>query len=211
MTKFFLLMLSIIILGFGGQANAEMLINAKVKYFDIKANDPKDLLRKLRLVKSPIWGDAFAWIHSDTQNGTTFETDDSGCQMHSIQSEVDITITLPRWINVKDRVDRHQKWWAKLIAFIIEHENQHKDIIIKTARDFQQAVKAIGVKQDCGTVRDAYYDIKFQHARMQHARDFKLDFSVGGRLAIKNFLFLESLPEVKSIKTESNSQNENKK
>ena len=209
MTKLFLLLVFTVLMSFTSHSRAELLINLNVEHFDIKANDPKDFLRKLRLVKSPIWGDAFAWIHSDTQNGTTFETDDKGCQMYSMQSEIDITITLPRWINVKDRVDRHQKWWARLIGFIEEHENYHKDIIIQTARDFQQAVKTIGVKKNCEAVRDVYYDIKSQHARLQHSRDFKLDFSAGGRLAIKNFLFLESLPDVKPQITEQNSPNEN--
>jgi predicted secreted Zn-dependent protease len=190
---------------------ADVAVNLSVEYFDIKANDPKDFMRKLRIVKSPIMGDAFAWIHSDTQNDTTYETNEGGCRLYSLDSEIDITITLPRWINVSERAEKHQKWWARLIAFITEHEYKHKDIIVQTAHDFHQAVKSLGIKENCQAVKDAYREVKSKHAGLLRSRDFKLDFSDGGRVAIKDFLFLDHLPDINKEKEQKPANNKNKK
>jgi hypothetical protein len=105
-------------------AQAKVEVNLIMEYIELTANNPKDLLNKLRIVKSPIWGDAYAWVHSDTVNGTAFDTSDSGCKIHGFESEIDITITitLPRWVNVADQSEKDQKWWARLIEFITDHE-----------------------------------------------------------------------------------------
>jgi predicted secreted Zn-dependent protease len=114
----------------------------------------------LRIVKSPIWDGAFAWIHSETQNYTTFTTTDAGCSIHQFDTEIDFIITLPRWVNVAERSDKHQKWWGRLIEFITLHEQAHQDIIVDAAHDFPKAAKTIGVKADCDLIRNAHLDLK---------------------------------------------------
>jgi hypothetical protein len=145
-------------------------------------------------------GDAYAWVHSNSQNDTTYTTKGEGCKLHSFDTELDITITLPRWTNVEQRSEKHQKWWKQLIAFITAHELKHKRIIIDAAEDFQQAAKTIGVQANCYEVKDRYRKLKYKYASQIRARDYKLDFKDRGRMRIKDFLFINALPSALKLK-----------
>ncbi|NQZ06283.1 MAG: DUF922 domain-containing protein [Algicola sp.] len=206
----FNLLLAIALLAFSALSTAEVTVYANVMYIELRANNPKDLLNKLKIVKSPIMGDAYAWVHSNNQNHTTYTTSDKGCKLHSFDTELDITITLPRWVNVKERSDKHQKWWKLLIEFITVHENSHKKIIIEATEDFQRAAKTIGMQANCDEVKNRYSKLKNKHAMQIRSRDHKLDFKDGGRMRIKDFLFIDALPRPPKIQNEDKVEDKNR-
>ncbi len=190
------------LLAFSTLSTAEVTVYTEVEYIELKANNPKDLINKLKIVKSPIMGDAYAWVHSNSQNDTTYTTKDESCKLHGFDTQLDITITLPRWTNVEQRSEKHQLWWKQLIGFITAHELKHKRIIIEAAEDFQQAAKTIGVQANCYEVKERYRKLKYKYASQIRARDHKLDFKDRGRMKLKDFLFLDALPSAPKTKDE---------
>ena len=205
----FNLLLSIALLSLSPLSTAEVTVYAEVEYIELKANNPKDLINKLKIVKSPIMGDAYAWVQSNSQNDTTYTTTGTGCKLHSFDTELDITITLPRWTNVKERSEKHQQWWKQLIGFITVHELKHKRIIVEAAEDFQHAAKTIGLQANCYEVKDRYRELKYKYARQIRSRDHKLDFKDRGRMRIKDFLFIDALPRAPKIKNKDKVEDKN--
>ena len=175
-----------------GPAMAEVTVHVKFKYNNVRAHNPKDLIKKLDLARTPLKGDAYAWVHSETKNHTTVEQFKDSCRLLEFDSDVHITINLPRWINVEKQRRRHQKWWKRLEKFMVEHEHLHKQIIIDAAKDFQAEAMQIGPQPDCEAVKTKYFALKEKYAQQIKDQDYKLDVIDGGRAAFRKNLFLDN-------------------
>ncbi|MCJ8273794.1 MAG: DUF922 domain-containing Zn-dependent protease, partial [Psychrosphaera sp.] len=139
----------LLLLAFSTVAIAKVDTYLSTEYIDITADSPEDLVAKLKVVDAPISGDGYGWLQTETQNSTSYKTTDKGCKLRSINSELNFTMTLPRWKNVDEQSKAHQLWWSKVIKFINNHELAHQQIVIDATKVFQVDAKAMEPQVTC--------------------------------------------------------------
>jgi hypothetical protein len=157
------------VLTFSCLSQAEVNLTVYSEYVDLTARTPKEFIFKLKNVDRPMAGDGYgyAWIISDTSNDTSYKTTEAGCKLRRINSDLNITITTPRWTN-----------------------------IIKSTEAFQKAAMGMTPQPKCRDVKGDYRDLKRKFAGQIRDSDYALDYKNNVRIKIKDLLHLERLPAV---------------
>ena len=183
------------LLAFSAVSTAKVDTYLSTEYIEITADSPDDFLAKLKVGDAPISGDGYGWLQSETQNSTSYKTTDKGCKLRSINSELNFTMTLPRWKNVDKQSKAHQLWWSKVSKFINNHELAHQQIVIDATKAFQVDAKAMVPQSTCKEAKKSYRVMKRELSGKIRDKDYDLDYKNNVRVKIKDFLTLEIMPD----------------
>ncbi|NQZ06282.1 MAG: DUF922 domain-containing protein [Algicola sp.] len=198
----------LLVLAFSAVATAKVDTYLSTDYIDITADSPEDFLAKLKVVDAPISGDGYGWLQTETQNSTSYKTTNQGCKLSSINSELNFTMTLPRWENVDKQSKAHQLWWSKVIKFINNHELAHQQIVIDATQVFQVNAKAMEPQVTCKDAKKRYRVMKRKLSGKIRDKDYSLDYKNNARVKIKDFLNLDIQPDTLADFDEKGFQNQ---
>jgi predicted secreted Zn-dependent protease len=131
-------------------------INDSIEYRDISGNSGDALSAALRQVgTSNENGDRFA-ASTRWQLRWNFRVEQhpgASCGLASAKTELDIRMTLPRWIPPKNASPALVKKWNTFADALRKHEDGHRDIAIEAARVVTDRASAVPPENDCATLK----------------------------------------------------------
>ena len=131
-------------------------VNDSIEYRDISGNDKDTLAAALRQVgASNKNGDRFA-ASTRWQLRWNFRVEQhpgKSCELASAKTELDIHMTLPRWMPPKNASPVLVKQWNTFADALRKHEDGHRDIAIEAARVVTDRVGAAQAESDCATLK----------------------------------------------------------
>lgn len=164
-------------------------INDTIEYRDISGNNQDALAAALRQVGSSNQnGDRFA-ASTRWQLRWNFRVEQhpgASCGLASAKTELDIHMTLPRWMPPKKASPVLVKRWNTFADALRKHEDGHRDIAIEAARVVTDRVGAVPSENDCATLKkrleriaddtlreykdkESSYDVTTMHGQTQGA------------------------------------------
>jgi len=178
---------------FAGYASAAELeapaISDSIEYRDIVGNNADPLAAALKQVgaTSP-GGDRFA-ASTRWQLRWNFRVEQhpgKSCELASAKTELDIHMTLPRWMPPKNASPVLVKRWNTFADALRKHEDGHRDIAIEAARVVTDRAAAALPEKDCATLKkrlgrvaddtlreykdkESSYDVTTMHGQTQGA------------------------------------------
>jgi predicted secreted Zn-dependent protease len=176
----------------GGAGAAELEapdIRDSIEYRDIVGNSQEALAAALKQVGSTSKsGDRFA-ASTRWQLRWNFRVEQhpgASCELASAKTELDIHMTLPRWVPPRNASPVLVKKWNRFADALRKHEDEHRDIAIEAARVVTDRVAAAAPETDCATLKkrlgriaddtlreykdkDSSYDVTTMHGQTQGA------------------------------------------
>ena len=164
-------------------------INDTIEYRDISGNNQDALTAALRQVgSSNEKGDRFA-ANTRWQLRWNFRVEQhpgASCGLASAKTELDIHMTLPRWMPPKNASPALVKRWNTFADALRKHEDGHRDLAIEAARVVTDRVGAVPSENDCATLKkrleriaddtlreykdkESSYDVTTMHGQTQGA------------------------------------------
>ncbi|MBF0531316.1 MAG: DUF922 domain-containing Zn-dependent protease [Deltaproteobacteria bacterium] len=161
---------------------AETRITEQTQYYSIQGLTSNDLYTEMRQHGPDGFSANTSWKIRDHYKT---RVDGSGCAIPPVTVSVNITYTMPEWVNKSQASPALQKRWDQYLNRLTVHENGHRDIAVKNAHLIDQ--KLFGLKaSSCGALEDrskriadeifdktknenAEYDRVTQHGRTQSA------------------------------------------
>ena len=164
-------------------------IQDSIEYRDIVGNSEDALAAALKQVGSTNRsGDRFA-ASTRWQLRWNFRVEQhpgASCQLASAKTELDVHMTLPRWMPAKNVSPVLVKRWNTFADALRKHEDGHRDIAIEAARVVTDRVAAAPPERDCATLKkrlgriaddtlreykdkESSYDVTTMHGQTQGA------------------------------------------
>lgn len=164
-------------------------IKDSIEYRDISGSSQDALTAALRQAGSSNEnGDRFA-ANTRWQLRWNFRVEQhpgASCALASAKTELDIRMTLPRWMPPKNASPVLVKKWNAFADALRKHEDGHRDIAIEAARVVTDRAGAVPPENDCATLKkrleriaddtlreykdkEASYDITTLHGQTQGA------------------------------------------
>lgn len=131
-------------------------IDDTVEYRDLVGNTQDALADALRQIASTSEsGDRFA-ASTRWQLRWNFRVEQhpgANCQLASAKTELDIHMTLPRWMPPKNASPVLVKKWSTFADALRKHEDGHRDIAIEAARVVTDRAGAVPPESDCAVLK----------------------------------------------------------
>ena len=131
-------------------------IQDTVEYRDITGNSEDALAAALKQVgTTSANGDRFA-ASTRWQLRWNFRVEQqpgASCQLASAKTELDIHMTLPRWMPPQNARPALVKRWSTFADALRKHEDGHRDIAIEAARVVTDRAGAAQSERDCATLK----------------------------------------------------------
>ena len=164
-------------------------IQDSIEYRDIVGNSKDALAAALKQVGSTnASGDRFA-ASTRWQLRWNFRVEQhpgARCELASAKTELDIHMTLPRWMPPKNASPVLVKRWNTFADALRKHEDGHRDIAIEAARVVTDRAGAVPAESDCATLKkrlgriaddtlreykdkESSYDVTTMHGQTQGA------------------------------------------
>ncbi len=152
-------------------------VNATIEHYPIRG-DSADELRHQMNKKGPKHDDGkrydgytswhvkwrFRWRESDGQ-----------CAITSVDTQVDVTSTLPRWVEAKAADEDLQAKWNDFYRALKKHERGHKRIGIKAAEAIEAAIADMESRPDCKRLERQANTLGHQLLKKYRKRDDAFD------------------------------------
>lgn len=159
-----------------------------VEFYDVAGMRAHQIVKDLDRL-GPIGEDGVRY-HANTQwrVGVTYELRpvDDGCEVSSLQTKLEVSMTLPRWIRPKRASSRLAAQWERYIIALRLHEDGHRDIGVAAAAKIERLATGWRSSEGCDSLtdqvkaaaeaviaehsqRDVRYDEETQHGRTQGA------------------------------------------
>jgi predicted secreted Zn-dependent protease len=138
-------------------AHAKPVLKIKTDYYTI-SGDSADALRQQINIRSSAREngktyDAYTRWHVNWQYN--WAKTESYCSLTAVTTNVDVTITLPKWLDHDSAPAALKKQWDHYYTALVEHENGHKDFGLKAANAIELAFSGMG-RDSCSSLqRDA--------------------------------------------------------
>jgi predicted secreted Zn-dependent protease len=131
-------------------------IQDSIEYRDIVGNSQDALAAALKQVGATnANGDHFA-ANTRWQLRWNFRVEQhpgASCGLASAKTELDIRMTLPRWMPPKNASPALVKKWNTFADALRKHEDGHRDIAVEAARVVTDRVGAAQSENDCATLK----------------------------------------------------------
>jgi predicted secreted Zn-dependent protease len=131
-------------------------IRDTIEYRDIIGNSRNELAAALKKVGATSQsGDRFA-ASTRWQLRWNFRVEQhpgKSCELASAKTELDIHMTLPRWMPPQNASPVLVKRWNTFADALRKHEDGHRDIAIEAARVVADRVAAAPAASDCATLK----------------------------------------------------------
>lgn len=177
-----------VVLSFAAPAAAEIRINEKTVYYDIAGSTPEALVAEMesRVPTSPFGRSGyFAFTTWRVEWYYSLAHDGRACRLEDTRVSVDITYTMPRWLDRAGARRRLINYWDEFEQSLWTHERGHGDIGVEVAREVDAALGRFGARATCealqqdanarasavieNSTRDRDYDARTGHGRTQGA------------------------------------------
>lgn len=199
---------TLFVLLFSHNARASIEVNLNVEYFNLKADTPDDLLRALKKANLGESTDIWSRIDWKLLGAVNFKSTTQGCKLRQLNSEVDVVMTLPQWINVNELPQQYQDWWQTFQSYVTTHEHHHKNHIIEAISAAVQEYTAIGELDSCSSVRNEYFRIKQKYAAEIKQKDQALDAKDGADVCLEALMMGEADTNIQlAVQNEPKSSN----
>jgi predicted secreted Zn-dependent protease len=164
-------------------------IRDTIEYRDIIGNSEDALAAALKQVRATSKnGDRFA-ASTRWQLRWNFRVEQhpgERCELASAKTELDVHMTLPRWMPPQNAPPALVKRWNTFADALRKHEEGHRDIAIEGARAITDSASAVAAESDCATLKknlsraaeatlqkyrsnESSYDVTTLHGRTQGA------------------------------------------
>lgn len=164
-------------------------IEDTIEYRDIVGNSENALAAALKQVGSTSKsGDRFA-ASTRWQLRWNFRVEQhpgESCELASAKTELDVHMTLPRWMPPRDASPVLVKRWNTFADALRKHEDGHRDIAIEAARVVADRAGKVAPERDCATLKkklgrvaddtlreykdkESSYDVTTMHGQTQGA------------------------------------------
>jgi predicted secreted Zn-dependent protease len=133
------------------QAKAQILVEEKTTYYEIEAATNDEFLEKWE--KSYKRRGFITFATTSRNMVIDFDTNEENgrCYATNIRGSIEIEYTYPKWIGVENASPAVRKAWDDLLAYSIEHENRHGELIKQFGRDAEAALReySVPVESSC--------------------------------------------------------------
>ena len=75
------------------------------------------------------------------------------CSMKKVLFKVKYTIILPHWTNYRKVSRDWQQAWDRFYTALEAHENKHKDITIRAAKEIEASIMQLGDRESCAELK----------------------------------------------------------
>jgi predicted secreted Zn-dependent protease len=125
----------------------QAFINERTEHYDIYGSTFGELVTEIDR-KSPRGFTAY----TESEFTYKFQTSatSTGCRVSSLQVDVDITYTMPRWENRELASAELRASWDSSFTALERHEKQHGAIAKQTYNQIIREVRQLGVRDSCG-------------------------------------------------------------
>lgn len=153
-------------------------IHDTVEYRDIVGNSQDALAAALKQVGATnASGDHFA-ASTRWQLRWNFRVEQhpgASCALASAKTELDIHMTLPRWMPPANAPPALVKRWNTFADALRNHEDGHRDIAVEAARVVTDRVANAQPEKDCGTLKKQLGRIADDTLREYHDKESSYD------------------------------------
>lgn len=160
--------LALLLLAPGAQA----FINERTEYYSIYGNTHSVLVAEIDQ-KGPNGFTGYTYAEFAYQYRTSSSS--TGCRVSSLQVDVDITYTMPRWEDRDSANAELRASWDASYAALERHEKQHGAISKQTHNEIIREVRRIGARNSCGEigglVASAFNSALASHSEQQRNYD----------------------------------------
>ena len=132
-------------------------LKEETHYYDING-DSADALRREMNSKSKLGenGKNFdAYTRWSVRWHFNWENTASYCSMTTVTTSVEVSFTLPRWVDHDRAPAELRKKWERYYAALIEHEHGHREFGVKAAKAIELSMSGMGRDSCSALQRDA--------------------------------------------------------
>lgn len=127
-------------------------------YYEIGGRTFQDIRREMyyRSPGSRLSGKRVAIAWCEWSLGWVIHTIDDGtmCRIDAVDTRLDVTITMPRWVNYSAAPDGMKAAWDNYYQALLKHEEAHSDYGIAAARDIQRRLPELMGRHSCTDLTD---------------------------------------------------------
>jgi predicted secreted Zn-dependent protease len=154
------LVLSLIVL-VNAPALAVVEINETKEYYDIEGTTVAALQRQMLAKGPPHTGGARALAVTKTKIRPTYKYERKGdyCRIIQVNTFADITIVYPEWVNAHEAKKDVQYRWDRILAEIVDHEDQHVRYAIDIAYEIDNEMEQLTDTLQCDVLKERAQEI----------------------------------------------------
>jgi predicted secreted Zn-dependent protease len=144
---------AVALLALAAPVGAEPKLTEKTNFYDLTGTTVEAVRADVRS-KGPTGqgGRRFVGLtHTYVRYRFWYDGDEEVCRVTRVLTEVDVTFTMPRWVDRDRAPPELQAKWDRFIAALWVHERGHRDIGVAVAQDIERAIADLGRLGKCGT------------------------------------------------------------
>lgn len=134
-------------------ATAEPKVTEKTNFYDLTGTTAEAVRADVRQ-KGPLGQNNRRFVgltYTYVRYRFWYDGDNEACRVTNVVTEVDVTFTMPQWIDRDKATPDLQAKWDRFIAALWVHERGHRDIGVEIARDIEKAITDLGRLGKCST------------------------------------------------------------
>lgn len=166
-----------------GPAQAE--VTQVIRHYDVWGADVGELKNAIR-ASAPLGGRAFGLTNVKINPQFAYLQHDNGCVTANVVVDLDITVTLPKWLKDRPVPAALNGQWVNLEATVRDHEMQHVEIAQDFAARIEQVIAEAESGESCATLEQEL-TAKVQRLQAAHRVAQKL-FDLDERERLKALL-----------------------
>ena len=114
-----------------------LTVDVRYDYYAVEGTAAREILNSMQR-NGPSDGDESFFAITSAQSGFRYlpvETP-QGCTLDEIGVQTEITVTLPKWVDVKSATPALQETWEHFMSRLLQHERWHIDASKTAAEEF---------------------------------------------------------------------------
>ena len=136
----------------------EPKISVETVYYDVQGKNLEEVRKELD-AKSPVRHGEDRY-HANTAWSVTWKmrwnVKSFSCDVVDVTSQVNIKVTLPRWVGLEDLDPEVREEWERYDKALAEHENGHRDLAVEAGKKIEEEIRKMGSRENCSVLkRDA--------------------------------------------------------
>jgi len=148
--------LSLLIFLITFNAYAEPIVHIKTNYYAINGQTSRELRREMS-TKGPHFDNTRTryaattqwWVNWDV----SYTSNDYGCSINTVQTQVAIEFVYPRWTNKTNARPNIQEKWERFYQALVAHEQTHANHGISAAKQIENQLARLSSSNQCANLR----------------------------------------------------------
>ena len=140
--------------GLCSPAPAAPSVNTKMQYYSVHGSTAKAVRQSINAARPSSGYDAYTAWHVTWNYQTSLKTGaTTTCSIKSATATVDVTMTLPQWVNENSASPQLRNHWNRYYSALVSHENGHAQFGLQAAQAMEQALLNLGSRKNCGLIQ----------------------------------------------------------